>query len=136
MTGRRRVGDDGSIHPLMLAVVITLAGAAVVVRDIGAVGTATWQARQSAEGAADAAVQGVDEPHYTATGDLRLDPERARELAEATLQPEESMSAFLVDGARARVTVVRRPRTILIPVDSVEASEASTLERGVTEAEP
>ncbi|MDQ1438218.1 MAG: hypothetical protein QOK43_1847 [Acidimicrobiaceae bacterium] len=119
----------------MLAVVCVLAVCAVLVRDVGAVAIATWQAMQSAEGAADAAVQAVDERHYTATGDLRLDPERARALAVASLQSDESLRAIGVDGARARVTVARRPRTILIPVETVEASEASTLERGVTEAE-
>lgn len=121
----------------MLAVVFVIALAAVLIRDIGTVGLARWQAMQAAEDAADAAVQAVDEPHYLSTGEPRLDPDRARELAASTLDgPDEVMNDFVVDGNRARVTVVRRPPTILIPARPTEEAATSTLELGVTAPEP
>lgn len=134
---RRCQGDEGSIHPLMLAVVFVIALAAVLIRDIGTAGLTRWQAMQAAQDAADAAVQALDEPYYLTTGEPRLDPNRARELAAASLDgPEEVMSDFAVEGRRARVAVVRRPRTILIPDQPIEEDATSTLELGVTAPEP
>lgn len=136
MKGGNCRGDEGSIHPLMLAIAFVVVLAAVVIRDIGTVGLTRWQAMQAAEGAADAAVQALDEPHYFSTGEPRLDPARARGLAVATLQRDELMRHFAVDGDQAWVVVVRRPRTILIPAYHIEEAATSTLEVGVTEPEP
>jgi hypothetical protein len=129
-------GDEGSIHPLMLAMALVVALAVVVIRDIGTVGLTRWQAMQAAENAADSAAQGIDEAHYQSTGEPRLDPARARELAAASLQRDELMTAFSIDGDQASVAVARRPRTILIPADNIEEAATSRLEVGVTEPVP
>ena len=136
MSRDRCRSDDGSIHPLMLAVALVVALAAVVMRDIGTVGLTRWQAMQAAENAADSAAQGIDEAHYHLTGEPRLDPARARDLAAASLQRDELMTAFAVEGDQASVAVVRRARTILIRADDVEEAATSKLQVGVTEPEP
>lgn len=134
MAGRR--GEEGSIHPLMLAVVVCLALAAALIRDVGTLAVAKWQAMQDAEDTADAAAQAVDEPHYTATGQLRLDPHRALELAAASLDVGEKLTRAAVAGVTASVEISRPAPTSLISVPPVKQSATSTLDHGVSQAEP
>ncbi|MEA3075303.1 MAG: hypothetical protein QOF60_211 [Actinomycetota bacterium] len=138
MTASTRVerDDEGSIYVLVLVVVLVVATAAVVMRDLGTGMLARWQAMQAAEDAADAAAQALDEPYYTTTGEVRLDPERAADLATAALDRDESMVAIAVDGDRVRVEVAHPARTVLISLGAITSSSTATLERGVTEAEP
>lgn len=101
-----RSSDRGSITIWML-------GLSILILLFGGMSLDYWRAlalqrelAAVADSAAIAAASGIDEATYRATGELILDPERARQLAEIAVQWQTvDVIAHVVDVAPTSVTV-------------------------------
>jgi uncharacterized membrane protein len=87
----RRVpgGDDGSMLPLVIGMVVVVVALIAVVTDAGALWLARRSLQSTVDGAALAGAQGVDLAAVYAggaTGDLELDPLRARSAVRTYLR--------------------------------------------------
>lgn len=111
-------------------------GLAVTLLFLGGLSLDLWRAfseRRALAGIADAAAVagagGVDEAHYRATGEVRLDAERAEALAQASLLTQtdiRSLTANRVEADAGEITVTTQGRVeltllqVLLPPDGLD----------------
>ena len=107
--GRLR-GEDGTL-------VLWFLGLCLLLLTLAGLGLDLWRGFSErralvaiADAAAFAGASGLDEGHFRATGEARLDPDRARALAHRSLQGQRDRrslveAAVSVDSARSTVTV-------------------------------
>ncbi len=135
------VGEDGRVSAFVLALMLGLLALAGLSLDGGLALASKVRAGGQAESAARAGAQALDLTAYRATGEVRLDPARARDLAQRYLAAVGATGAVQVAGDTVTVQVTTTYRTqllSLIGIDDIHAhgSGAAHPQRGVTAVEP
>ena len=123
MIRRRRRGDEGSMLPLVIGLVVVVVSLIAVVTDAGALWLARRSLQATVDGAALAGAQGVDLAAVYAggaTGDLELDPARARSAVRTYLRQTPSDQPVRLTRVAVSTTevVVDARTTVRLPFTS------------------
>ncbi|MEU0514932.1 hypothetical protein ACWEKJ_30545 [Amycolatopsis thermoflava] len=134
-------GEDGRVSAFVLALMLGLLAVAGLSLDGGLALASKVRAGGQAESAARAGAQALDLTAYRATGEVRLDPARARESAQRYLAAVGATGTVQVTGDTVTVQVTTTYRTqllSLIGIDDIRThgSGAAHPQRGVTAVEP
>jgi hypothetical protein len=133
--------DEGRVSAFVLTLLIGLLALAGLSLDGGLALASKVRSGGQAESAARAGAQALDLAAYRATGRLRLDPPRARELAQRYLASVGATGTVRVAGDTVTVEVTATYRTQLLSLAGVEdihthGRGAAHPQRGVTGIEP
>ncbi|WP_245976455.1 hypothetical protein [Amycolatopsis palatopharyngis] len=130
--------DDGRVTAFVLALLAGLLALAGLSLDGGLALASKVRSSGQAESAARAGAQALDLAAYRATGTVRLDPARARELAQRYLASIGATGTVAIAGNTVTVDVTAIYRTQLLSLVGVEAihthgSGAAHPQHGVTD---
>ncbi len=122
MTRQHDRDEGGFVTVWALGLTMLLLGAGAISFDLWRALSERRELAAIADAAANAAANGIDEPHYRATGQLRLDPRRSSGLAVDTVERHANprVTDLTVDTDTTRVTVeldATVPLTLLRIVD-------------------
>jgi Flp pilus assembly protein TadG len=138
---RRLCGEEGQVTAFVVVFTVALVFVAGLVIDGGGLLTTKRQAINTAEQAARAGAQGLAIDELRATGDVRLDPQRATDAAEEYLAATGHTGTATVTDDRVTVTVAIRWRPLILGIGgmrtvTVSGQAAARNVRGVAEADP
>ncbi len=102
--------DRGSVTLWVLGLSIVILGFGGIALDLWRALAVQRQVAAVADSAAIAAASGIDEGHYRASGEVRLDPNRATDLGRASvgsqsLQPLSVQIVVAADGSRVDIEI-------------------------------
>jgi hypothetical protein len=136
-----RRAEHGRVTAFVLALLVGLVALTGLSLDGGLALASKVRAGGQAESAARAAAQALDLATYRATGQLRLDPTRAQQLAQRYLATIGARGSVAVAGDTVTVQVTTTYRTQLLSLIGIDAIHthghgAAHPQRGITGIEP
>jgi hypothetical protein len=137
--GRRTRGDDGTVTAFVVCFTIALIAVAGLVVDGGSILAARQHAFEDADAAARAGAQAIDVAALRDGQPVSLNPDRARQLAEAQLAASGERGTVAVNGDQVTVVITRtQPLSILgfvgLSSVTIHASGTARAVRGVNRA--
>lgn len=121
MTNRRGRGDQGTVTAFVVCFTVALIAMAGLVVDGGSILAARRHAFEDADAAARAGAQAIDEAALRNGQPVTLDPELARQLAQAQLDASGEIGTVDVAGDLVKVTVTREQDLSILGFAGIES---------------
>src|SRR5437016_7848352 len=107
MKAPRAHGDNGTVTAFVVCFTVALIAVAGLVVDGGSILAARRHAFEDADAAARAGAQAIDEAALRSGQPVTLNPDRARELAQAQLDASGEIGTIELTGDSVQVTITR-----------------------------